>query len=129
MSALFFRSNKSWSGLEDALLRKLVSEGNGVLDISRRLNRTTRAIRRHTEILKISWKTSARSSRMQPCLNSERSPYVRWKVEDDSRVREMIMAGYSEIVISQELGRTPSAIRKRAHRLKLSLKISDVQPS
>ena len=112
---MFFRSNKPWSELEEALLRKLISEGNRVLDISRCLNRTTRAIRRRAELLKISWKT--------------RSPSVRWKVEDDSRVREMIMAGYSDRVISRELSRTPSAIRRRAYKLKLSLKISDVQPS
>ena len=50
------RSRKAWSGLEDTLLRKLISNGKRAVDIATCLERTTRAIRSRSEVLDISWK-------------------------------------------------------------------------
>src|SRR4030095_11530908 len=50
------RSRKAWSGLEDTLLRQLISDGQRAANIAILLARTTRAVRSRSEVLGISWK-------------------------------------------------------------------------
>ena len=57
------RSRKAWSGLEDTLLRKLISNGKRAMDIAICLERTTRAVRSRSEVLDISWKDLRRPRR------------------------------------------------------------------
>jgi hypothetical protein len=50
------RSNEPWTSEEDNQLRILMAEGKTARTIAAHCNRSTRAIRRRTEILKLSWR-------------------------------------------------------------------------
>jgi hypothetical protein len=52
------RSGESWSLEEDLRLKQMVSDGRAAREIAFILSRTTRAVRRRTEVLKISWKAA-----------------------------------------------------------------------
>jgi hypothetical protein len=115
------RSGRGWSGSEDTLLKTLVFSGNGASYVAQYLSRTTRAIRRRTEVLKISWKVT-RENEVPSRKLTKRAPNVSWKAEEDLLVHDMILAGCNESIIAKELGRTIYAVRNRAYKLKLSLK-------
>jgi hypothetical protein len=55
-----FRANKPWSVVEDDLLRTLMAEGKKVRTIANCCQRTTRAIRRRAETLRLSWRNGKR---------------------------------------------------------------------
>ncbi len=114
------RSGKAWLESEEALLKTLMYSGKDASTISVILNRTTRAIRRRAEVLRLSWKAT-RGSRTPICAVSRVAP-PRWNVEEDNLIRDMIIAGRNDSVIARDLGRTISAVRNRAYKLKLSLK-------
>lgn len=44
-----------------------------------------------------------------------------WSVEEDLRLRELAIAGRSNLEISQILGRTPAAVKRRASLLGIPL--------
>ena len=115
------RSGRAWPESEDALLKTLIRSGKDALTIALYLNRTTRAIRRRAEILRISWKAN-RGSRTPICVASRRSTHPPWTIQEDNLIRDMILAGCNESIIATELCRTISAVRNRAYKLKLSLK-------
>jgi hypothetical protein len=103
------------------LLKTLVFSGKGASSVSQYLSRTTRAIRRRTEVLRISWKAT-REKNIHTRKVTKRAPHAPWKVEEDILIHDMIVAGCNEIIIAKKLGRTIYAVRNRAYKLKLSLK-------
>ncbi len=49
-------------------------------------------------------------------------PVPPWTADDESRLRQLILAGKSVEAISRMIARTPLAIRKKASKLKLPLR-------
>jgi hypothetical protein len=62
------RSNRPWSKDEEELLAELMAEGRRVTEISKILLRTTRTIRRRSELLKLSWRICLRKIEEQKPL-------------------------------------------------------------
>jgi serine/threonine-protein kinase RIO1 len=56
-----FRANKPWSLAEDERLRALMAEGKTARAIAAYFKRTTRAVRRRAERLKLSWRKATRN--------------------------------------------------------------------
>ena len=46
-----------------------------------------------------------------------------WTRKEEEELRALILSGKSVEAIAMKLGRTPPSIRKKAHKLKLLLKI------
>jgi len=55
------RSGKEWSCREDQLLTSLIMGGRSASQVAAALLRTTRAIRKRAEVLKVSWKRRSRN--------------------------------------------------------------------
>jgi hypothetical protein len=55
------RANKPWSLAEDERFRTLMADGKTARAIAAYFKRTTRAVRRRTERLKLSWRKAARN--------------------------------------------------------------------
>ena len=117
--------NKRWSDSEEELLKTLISRGAKVANVSFCLGRTARSIRRRVELLKLSWKTARRQAKSSLRTNRiKRSPRLPWTDEEEILLCELLCAGNDEQATSAKMGRTIYAVRNRASRLRLSLKVS-----
>ena len=113
------RSNESWMAEEEYLLSTMILNGENAAYIARRLNRTTRAVRRRAEVLKLSWK-AARVGLNAP--RAKRPAFARWKADEELAVERLFKAGHSEEQISRQLGRTNIAVRSRLYKLGFKMK-------
>jgi len=105
---------------EEYLLSTMILNGENAAYIAKRLNRTTRAVRRRAEVLKLSWKAArARGSNAPP---AKRPAFARWKADEELAVERLFKAGHSEEQISRQLGRTNIAVRSRLYKLGFKMK-------
>ena len=107
-----------WSASEDEWLTRMVAAGAKVPRISQCLRRTTRSIRRRAEILKISWK--AAKPHRPPPAKRKGSAALPWQADEETLLRQMILAGDKEEAIANRLQRTVSAVRNRMYAVKRS---------
>jgi hypothetical protein len=114
------KSNGPWTAQEQDLLRAMISNGENAASIARRLNRTTRAVRRRAEVLKLSWK-AGRARAVQPS-RAKRPPFVPWRADEELFIEHLFKAGHTEQDISRQVGRTSIAIRTRLYKLGLKTK-------
>ena len=94
----------------------MAAAGGKVPLISQCLHRTTRSIRRRAEILQISWK--ATKAHRPQTMKRKGQASRRWQGDEETLLREMILAGDKEDAISSKLRRTVSAVRNRMYALK-----------
>jgi hypothetical protein len=57
----------------------------------------------------------------QQLPDQKKQQFKPWSIEDDDRLRILILDARSIEAIARVIGRTPSAIRKRASKMKLPL--------
>ncbi len=62
-----FRANKPWSVAEDEQLLTLMAEAKTARAIAACFKRTTRAVRRRAERLKLSWREAKKSGEVGTC--------------------------------------------------------------
>ena len=55
-------------------------------------------------------------------------PNPLWTPEEDDELRSLILASKDTATIAKQLNRTPKAIRRRATKLKLPLKVVTIGP-
>ena len=119
------RSAYPWSQAEDELLGGLIRSRISASSISVILQRTTRAVRRRAEVLKISWKAArAQSTYMRPVRPKRIAP-LKWTMKEDQLLAQFIASGYCEKNIATQFARSVNSIRIRASKLKISLKIGN----
>jgi len=116
------KSNDPWTEDEQDLLRAMILNGENAVSIARRLNRTTRAVRRRAEVLKLSWK--AARARAAQASRTKRPPFVQWGADEERLLKQLFKAGHTEQDISRQVGRTTIAIRTRLYKLGLKAKSS-----
>ena len=105
---------------EEDLLSTMILNGENAACIARRLNRTTRAVRRRAEVLKLSWKAGRVQGLNAP--RTKRPPFARWKTDEELVVEKLFKSGHSEEHISRQLGRTNIAVRTRLYKLGFKMK-------
>jgi hypothetical protein len=105
---------------EEYLLSTMILNGENAAHIARRLNRTTRAVRRRAEILKLSWKAGRGRGLNAP--RTKRPAFARWKADEELAVEKLFRAGHGEEHISRQLGRTNIAVRSRLYKLGFKMK-------
>ena len=105
---------------EEALLSTMILSGENAACIARRLNRTTRAVRRRAEVLKLSLKAGRAPGLNAP--RTKRPPFARWKADEELVVEKLFKSGHSEEYISHQLGRTNIAVRSRLYKLGFKVK-------
>ena len=113
MTKLMSVASLVWTSSEDDELRMAALSGATMSEISKRMNRTSSAIRHRALRLKIVITKSPIRGR-QPGAGS-------WKSGDDDRLRALAAAGESSSAIAERLGRDPSSVRKRAIKLGIKL--------
>jgi hypothetical protein len=113
MTKLMSVASPAWTLSEDDELRILALSGATMSEISKRMNRTSSAIRHRALRLKIVIVKSTNRGR-QPGAAS-------WKPGDDDRLRALAAGGESSSAIAELLGRDPSSVRKRAIKLGVKL--------
>src|SRR4051812_38435227 len=116
----YIKSNDPWTAEEQELLSAMILNGENAVSIAKRLNRTTRAVRRRVEVLKLSWKTGR--SRAVQASRTKRPPFVRWGTDEELTIEQLFKAGHTEQDISRQVGRTTIAIRTRLYKLGLKTK-------
>jgi len=82
------RINASWMAEEEDLLGTMILSGENAACIAKRLNRTTRAVRRRAEVLKLFWKAGR-----APDLNAPRTKlpaFARWKADEELVVKKIV---------------------------------------
>ena len=95
----------------------MILNGENAAYIAKRLNRTTRAVRRRAEVLKLSWKAARVNA-----PRAKRPAFARWKADEELAVETLFKAGHSEEQISRQLGRTNIAVRSRLYKLGFKMK-------
>jgi hypothetical protein len=120
---------RPWSSEDDDRLRLGMVSGKSAPAIAADLERTTRSVRRRTEILKLSWKGKPASGHdeakpRQASSTSGKAPLVaspRWTPEEDDRFRRLADQGGTASAIAEQLKRTRAAVYTRAKRLEVRL--------
>jgi hypothetical protein len=123
------RPRRPWSSDDDDRLRLGMKSGKSAPAIAADLERTTRSVRRRTEILKLSWKgkPAAADDEAKPRhvgSTSVKAPLVaspRWTPEEDDRFRRLAGQGGTASSIAEQLKRTRAAVYTRAKRLDVRL--------
>jgi hypothetical protein len=119
------RPRRPWSSEDDEQLRLSMTSGKSAPDIAVALERTTRSVRRRTEILKLSWKGKSAfvgGGTMPGHLGSmSANAYLiaspRWTPEENDRLRRLAENGATASTIAARLNRTRAAIYTRAKKL------------
>jgi hypothetical protein len=129
------RPRRPWTPEEDDQLRISMANGKSALTIAADLERTTRSVRRRTEILRLSWKAKSAlavgtADRLTPSgvqtdhvgpTNVKITHHLiaspRWTPEEDDRLRRLADEGRSAGVTAERLKRTRAAVYTRAKKL------------
>jgi hypothetical protein len=110
-------TNNKWTPEEEALLKSLIEANTSIHLIAAKLKRSVGAIRAPRERTAHTDETGTGRAEGEEMSKSQ---LLRpWTAKDDDRLRALAAAGETSTEISKQLGRSPSAVRRRALQLSI----------